>query len=90
MRAQPQPPTTLQAELRDYQLEGFQWLLRLAHGQAGACLADDMGLGKTVQAHRGYARTARRTARCLVIAPTSVCHNWVTECGAFRAEPDRH
>ena len=49
-RRQPEPPSTLQAELRDYQLEGFRWLSRLAHWQAGACLADDMGLGKTVQA----------------------------------------
>ena len=46
----PQLPATLQAELRDYQEEGFLWLARLARLEAGACLADDMGLGKTVQA----------------------------------------
>ena len=40
----------LQADLRDYQLTGFQWLCRLAHWGVGACLADDMGLGKTLQA----------------------------------------
>ncbi len=39
-------PSTLQAELRDYQEEGFQWLARLAQTGMGACLADDMGLGK--------------------------------------------
>ena len=49
-RHQPVVPSTLQAELRDYQVGGFRWLSRLAHWQAGACLADDMGLGKTVQA----------------------------------------
>jgi hypothetical protein len=43
-------PSTLQAELRDYQQEGFVWLSRLARLEMGACLADDMGLGKTVQA----------------------------------------
>ncbi|HRY15692.1 MAG TPA: DEAD/DEAH box helicase, partial [Candidatus Competibacteraceae bacterium] len=43
-------PFTLQGELRDYQVDGFQWLARLAHWGVGACLADDMGLGKTVQA----------------------------------------
>jgi non-specific serine/threonine protein kinase len=43
------PPTRLQAQLRPYQLEGYNWLVRLYHQQLGACLADDMGLGKTVQ-----------------------------------------
>jgi hypothetical protein len=47
---QPVVPSTLQAELRDYQHDGFVWLSRLAHLEMGACLADDMGLGKTVQA----------------------------------------
>lgn len=42
----PQLPSTLQAELRDYQLEGFQWLAYLSHWDVGACLADDMGLAK--------------------------------------------
>ncbi|MFM7469887.1 MAG: ATP-dependent helicase, partial [Nodosilinea sp.] len=37
---QPQLPSTLQAELRDYQKEGFNWLARLAHWGVGACLAD--------------------------------------------------
>ena len=46
----PRLPETLQAELRDYQIEGFVWMSRLARWGAGACLADDMGLGKTVQA----------------------------------------
>ncbi len=47
---QPELPSTLQAELRDYQVEGFDWLSRLAHWGVGACLADQMGLGKTLQA----------------------------------------
>ena len=69
-RHQPVVPSTLQAELRDYQIDGFRWLSRLAHWQAGACLADDMGLGKTVQAiaamleHPGN-RPARGGARLL-------------------------
>jgi superfamily II DNA or RNA helicase len=79
---QPQPPTTLQAELRDYQLEGFQWLSRLSHWQAGACLADDMGLGKTVQAIAVMLEQAPH-GPCLVIAPTSVCHNWEKELSRF-------
>ena len=27
----PAVPSTLQAELRDYQIDGFKWLMRLAH-----------------------------------------------------------
>jgi hypothetical protein len=42
-------PEGFQAQLRLYQLEGYQWMCRLASAGIGACLADDMGLGKTVQ-----------------------------------------
>jgi superfamily II DNA or RNA helicase len=43
-------PSTLNAELRPYQLEGFNWLTFLYRHSLGGILADDMGLGKTVQA----------------------------------------
>jgi superfamily II DNA or RNA helicase len=43
-------PATLNAELRPYQLEGFNWLSFLYKHGLGGILADDMGLGKTVQA----------------------------------------
>jgi SNF2 family DNA or RNA helicase len=75
-------PPNLQAELRDYQQEGFRWLMRLAEWGVGACLADDMGLGKTVQALGVLlARAAKGPA--LVVAPTSVCNNWYSECQRF-------
>ncbi len=78
----PVPPSGLQAELRDYQVDGFVWMSRLARWGAGACLADDMGLGKTVQA---IAVMLDRAADgpCLVIAPTSVCPNWEAEIARF-------
>jgi hypothetical protein len=78
----PQLPTTLQAELRDYQLEGFEWLARLAHWGVGACLADDMGLGKTLQALALILSRAPQ-GPALVIAPTSVCMNWMSEAARF-------
>jgi len=73
---------TLQAQLRDYQAEGFRWLVRLAHWGGGACLADDMGLGKTVQALALILSRAHE-GPTLVLAPTSVCANWLEETRRF-------
>jgi superfamily II DNA or RNA helicase len=78
----PQLPSTLQAELRDYQVDGFEWLARLAHWGVGACLADDMGLGKTLQALALLLLRAPQ-GPALVIAPTSVCMNWISETARF-------
>jgi SNF2 family DNA or RNA helicase len=75
-------PSTLQAELRDYQLEGFRWLARLAHWGVGACLADDMGLGKTLQA-LAVILTRAPDGPTLVVAPTSVGMNWISEAQRF-------
>ena len=79
---QPAIPSTLQATLRPYQVDGFLWLARLAEWGVGACLADDMGLGKTVEA---LALILHRASQgpTLVAAPTSVCANWVSEAQRF-------
>ncbi len=42
-------PSTLLAELRPYQRDGYAWLHTLWSHGLGGILADDMGLGKTVQ-----------------------------------------
>jgi SNF2 family DNA or RNA helicase len=78
----PKLPSTLQAELRDYQLDGFRWLSQLAHWGVGACLADDMGLGKTLQS---LALILNRASGgpTLILAPTSVCTNWLGEVEKF-------
>jgi superfamily II DNA or RNA helicase len=78
----PRVPSTLRAELRDYQVEGFTWLSRLAHMGIGACLADDMGLGKTLQTIVVMLEHAAR-GPSLVVAPTSVCWNWMSELNRF-------
>ena len=75
-------PTTLSAELRSYQLDGFRWLARLGQIGAGACLADDMGLGKTVQALALLLARAEG-GPALVVAPTSVTGNWLQEAQRF-------
>ncbi|MDD5758230.1 MAG: DEAD/DEAH box helicase [Desulfobulbaceae bacterium] len=78
----PTIPSTLQTELRPYQIEGFHWLSRLAYLGFGACLADEMGLGKTIQALTLMLDQAQH-GPILVIAPTSVCFNWIDEASRF-------
>jgi len=78
----PRLPPGLQATLREYQREGFTWMARLAEAGLGACLADDMGLGKTVQALALLIRRAKLGPQ-LVVCPTSVVINWLTEAKRF-------
>lgn len=88
-------PIGLQATLRPYQVEGFQWLSFLYEQRLGGILADDMGLGKTVQAlallahaieeHRAAA-PVEPFAPFLVVAPTSVISNWAAEAKRFLPE----
>jgi superfamily II DNA or RNA helicase len=81
-RLRPKPPATLVATLRDYQVEGHAWLSRLAAWGTGACLADDMGLGKTIQTIALLLDRAK-LGPALVLAPTSVCFNWIDELARF-------
>lgn len=78
----PQVPETLNATLREYQKEGYQWIARLNSWGAGALLADDMGLGKTVQTI-SYLLFKAEEGPALVIAPASVAPNWKTELEKF-------
>ena len=75
-------PDQFHAELRSYQREGYQWLAQRAHWGVGACLADDMGLGKTLQALALLLQRAP-LGPALVVAPTSVCGNWIEEARRF-------
>ncbi len=82
----PAIPSTLHAELRPYQHEGFAWLQGLRDGGFGGVLADSMGLGKTVQtlAHLLAEKDRRRSsAPVLVVAPTSLLPNWAAEAQRF-------
>lgn len=78
----PDVPKTLNAKLRDYQVEGFRWICRLSAWGAGACLADDMGLGKTIQAITFLLHKASE-GPSLVIAPKSILPNWENEIARF-------
>ena len=82
----PPAPGGLDAELRPYQLEGYQWLSFLWDLGLGGILADDMGLGKTVQTLAMVCRAheeGRLDQPVLVVAPTSVVANWAREAGRF-------
>ncbi|MCC6512253.1 MAG: DEAD/DEAH box helicase, partial [Pirellulaceae bacterium] len=85
----PDPPKTLCAELRDYQVSGYQWLSKLSHWGLGGCLADDMGLGKTVQTLGVLLDRAEKGA-ALIVAPTSVGINWVREAQRFAPSLQPH
>jgi superfamily II DNA or RNA helicase len=78
------PPPSLNAQLRPYQLDGFRWLAFLWEHRLGGILADDMGLGKTLQtlALISHARQSG-PARFLIVAPTSVVPNWAAEAAKF-------
>ena len=82
MAQQPDVPKLLKADLRDYQVDGYQWMTRMTGWGAGVCLADDMGLGKTVQTIAFMLHTAD-DGPTLVAAPASVVLNWRRELERF-------
>ena len=75
----------LQTQLRDYQLQGLNWLNFLDEFGFGGCLADDMGLGKTVQiiAFILSQRTKVNQNTNLIVVPTSLLFNWQHEVSKF-------
>ncbi|MGQ0846371.1 MAG: DEAD/DEAH box helicase [Sporichthyaceae bacterium] len=82
----PPCPAGLNAELRPYQLTGFQWLSFLWENGLGGVLADDMGLGKTLQALALIVHARERAPQAepfLIVAPTSVVSNWAAEAARF-------
>lgn len=83
-------PAGLNATLRSYQVEGYQWLTFLQQNGFGGCLADDMGLGKTLQAIAVLLRSRELRKQSgedkptsLIVVPASLLHNWSNECRRF-------
>lgn len=80
-------PPNLNAELRPYQKDGFDFLAHLSEIKLGGILADDMGLGKTLQTLSWLSwlrlRNGARAKPALVICPASVLHNWRREANKF-------
>ncbi len=72
--------------LRPYQTRGYEWLMTLDALQLGGILADDMGLGKTVQMISAIARYVKDNPThqpSLIVAPTSLQFNWLSELHRF-------
>jgi hypothetical protein len=82
-----QLPATVQADMRPYQKDGFDFLCHLTSIRLGGVLADDMGLGKTLQTLAWLAwlkdRHGKDPKPSLVICPASVLHNWQREANRF-------
>jgi superfamily II DNA or RNA helicase len=76
-------PKALRATLREYQREGFVWLMARRRAHLGAVLADDMGLGKTVQTLALLLAEERDRVPSLVVCPKSVIGNWEAEAQRF-------
>ncbi|RKQ33447.1 DEAD/DEAH box helicase [Oceanobacillus halophilus] len=76
-------PENLNANLRSYQMTGYQWFKSLSHYHLGGILADDMGLGKTLQSIAYIASEPVVQGPHLIVAPSSVVYNWKNEFEKF-------
>jgi superfamily II DNA or RNA helicase len=75
----------LDSVLRPYQKAGVEWLMSLRANGFGGILADEMGLGKTLQTLAFFRslRSMSNSAPMLVVCPTSLVYNWVSEAAKF-------
>ena len=69
--------------LRDYQVQGFQWLKTMSDYGFGGILADDMGLGKTLQVMTLIEDSISKDHVSLVVAPATLIYNWQDEIKKF-------
>ncbi|KAH9741600.1 protein chromatin remodeling 5 [Citrus sinensis] len=77
-----QPEWLRGGKLRDYQLEGLNFLVNSWRNDTNVILADEMGLGKTVQSVSmlGFLQNAQQIpGPFLVVVPLSTLSNWAKE-----------
>ncbi|UTT90521.1 hypothetical protein NDA17_003874 [Ustilago hordei] len=80
-----QPKLVTGAKMREYQLDGLEWLISLYENGLNGILADEMGLGKTLQtiSFLAHLREKGVWGPFLVVAPLSTINNWVLEFQRF-------
>ncbi|KAK2764350.1 hypothetical protein FQN54_009043 [Arachnomyces sp. PD_36] len=76
-----QPSLVTGGQMREYQLEGLEWLKSLWMNGLCGILADEMGLGKTVQAISmvAFFKEKNISGPFLISAPLSTLSNWIDE-----------
>jgi SWI/SNF-related matrix-associated actin-dependent regulator of chromatin subfamily A member 5 len=68
--------------MKDYQLAGLNWLIKLYDNGINGILADEMGLGKTLQtlSFLCYLKEIRGVhGPHIIVAPKSTVQNWLNE-----------
>ena len=80
-----QPRLLTGGVLRDYQLDGYDWLRILYENGINGILADEMGLGKTIQAIALICYLVERGVKgpFMVVAPLTTMRNWQREFARF-------
>lgn len=79
-------PEFIKGQMRDYQIEGLNWLITLFENGINGILADEMGLGKTLQAISiiGYLRHVKNiNGPHVILVPLSTIENWTREFQRF-------
>lgn len=82
-------PGYIQGKLREYQVDGLNWMISLYENNISGILADEMGLGKTLQtiSFLGYLRYIRGVnGPHLVLVPKSTLDNWRREFAQWTPE----
>ena len=72
----------INAELREYQKDGFKWLSILSKYNLCGILADDMGLGKTLEMIT-LLKGDMTEKPSLIVCPKSLIYNWYSEINKF-------
>lgn len=82
-------PAYVNGQLREYQIQGLNWLVSLHENSLLGILADEMGLGKTLQtiSFLGYLRYIKKiNGPHLVVVPKSTLDNWAREFAKWTPE----
>lgn len=80
-----QPALLTGCTMKDYQLEGLEWLITLYENGLNGILADEMGLGKTLQSIAILCHLFEHGVKgpFLIVAPLSTVSNWCREFENF-------